>query len=306
MEHHHRESVTFLGVGVEPIPPILVDQLNLPEGFGLVATYVVPGSPAEKAGVKTNDILKSLNDQTLVAPDQLSTLVHSFAEGQNISLTLLRKGQETKLNVKLEKQMPPPMMDERGMGERRARRMPFNLNDPRNRGDNEDDDMDFYSEDDMPNPGHPRRDRAGSPPPPPAPPVRDIIRELRPEMREAIKSARIGTPEQLQEAGKILRKEITILRERDGASRTTRLDVGQARIVVRDNTGELALKVDDGKRMLVAKDPEGKVLFSGPVNTDEERKALPADVRARLEKLEREQMPEPPAPPKPADAPKSE
>ncbi len=307
MERQHREPVTFLGVGVEPVPPVLLDQLNLPEGFGLVATYVVPGSPAEKAGIKANDILKSLNDQQLVAPDQLSTLVRSFAEGQEVSLTVLRKGQDTKVSVKLEKQVPPPMMDERGgPGERRPRRMPFNFNGRRERDNNEDDDMDFYNDEAGPGPDHARRDHAGSPPPPPAPPVREILRELRPEVRDAMRAARAGHPEEFQEAERKLRKEITILRERDGASRTTRLDLGQARIVVRDAAGELVLKVDDGKRLLVAKDTEGKLLFSGPVNTDEERKALPSDVRARLEKLEHEQMPEPPASPKPAEEPKAD
>ena len=39
-------------------------------------------------------------------------------------------------------------------------------------------------------------------------------------------------------------------------------------------------------KSLVAKDAKGESLFSGPVNTPEERKALPPEVRARLEKLE--------------------
>ena len=287
LERRQREPVTFLGVAVAPVPPALADQLNLPEGFGLLASYIVPGSPAEKAGLKTNDVLKSLNDQTLVSPDQLATLVRSFKEGQDVSLTLLRKGHETKLGVKLEKQVPPPMGGGPEMEDRRVRRMPFNFNGPRDREEDDENDMDS---DEGPGPRSPgRRDSAGQPPPPPAPPVREILRELRPEVREIAREARQNAEQ--------LRKEITILRERGGASRTTRLDLGQARIVVKDDTGELSLKVDDGKRTLVAKDPDGKVLFNGPVTTEDERKAVPSDVRARLEKLEHEQMPDVPQPP---------
>lgn len=314
-EAGRREPVTFLGVGVEPVPPVLVDQLNLPEGFGLIVAYVVPGSPADKAGVKTHDILKSLDDQTLVAPDQLSTLVRNIAEGKQVTLTVLHKGQEGKINVKLEKQIPPPMMDER-----RPRRMPFRFDGRRDHDDEDDTAMDFEADDAGPGMDRGRRDHAGSPPPPPAPPVRDILGQLRPELREAMREATDASDRGMREADRQMhlsdgvrdalqkqRKEITILRNRDGASRTTKFDLGQARIVVRDKTGEMTLKVDNADHTLVAKDADGKLLFNGPVNTDEERKAMPPEVRARLEKLEHEQMPDlAPAPPKPADTPKTE
>ncbi len=42
----------------------------------------------------------------------------------------------------------------------------------------------------------------------------------------------------------------------------------------------------DGKKSLVAKDSKGEQLYTGPVTTPEERQALPAAVRVRLEKLE--------------------
>ena len=116
------------------------------------------------------------------------------------------------------------------------------------------------------------------------PPVSEIMRELRPELKQLTQAANQKAVDQLQ-------REITILRERDGASRSTKLDLQDARIVIRDDKGELELKSDGGKRALTAKDPQGKVLFSGPVNTPDERKAVPADVLPRLEKLEKEEMP---------------
>ncbi len=64
------------------------------------------------------------------------------------------------------------------------------------------------------------------------------------------------------------------------------VDVGRSNLVFSDEMGSLELKVTDGKKELVAKDPAGAVLFNGPVNTDEERKAMPEAVRARFEKME--------------------
>ena len=96
-------SGVFLGVEVTPLPTALSDQLDLPEGFGVLVDYVVPDSPAEAAGVKTHDILKTLNDQILTGAEQLAVLVRNFKEGQEVTLVLLRKGQETKLTAKLAK-----------------------------------------------------------------------------------------------------------------------------------------------------------------------------------------------------------
>src|SRR5205814_677084 len=74
---------------------------------GLVVDYVVPDGPAAAAGVQQNDVIKMLNDQILTDPGQLSKLVRSYSEGTNVTLTLLRKGQEQKVTVKLAKKEVP-------------------------------------------------------------------------------------------------------------------------------------------------------------------------------------------------------
>jgi hypothetical protein len=296
----HHEAETFLGVGVEEVPHALTDQLSLPDGFGVLVNFVLPGSSAAAAGVEPDDVLKMLNDQTLVNPEQLSTLVRSVPDGQEVTLTAIRKGKEIKLPVKLKKQDVPEGREHfRGPG-------PAGLE--RGLRDREMDGPDGR-------PGPPERDRqmfesrhaangdgdgedAFVPPGPPPPPVGEIMRELRPQLKQLSERGRqldaegrkLGEDTR-QRAADRLEREITILREQNGASRATKLDLADARIVIRDDKGELALQSDDGKRSLVAKDPQGKVLFSGPVNTPEERKALPADILPRLEKLEKEEMP---------------
>ncbi|MBS0631236.1 MAG: PDZ domain-containing protein [Verrucomicrobia bacterium] len=64
------------------------------------------------------------------------------------------------------------------------------------------------------------------------------------------------------------------------------VNTGDSNMAFSDEQGSLDLKIADGKKTLTAKDPKGAVVFSGPVNTPEERKKLPADVRERLEKIE--------------------
>ena len=92
---------TYLGVDTSQVPTVVSDQLGLAKGFGLVVDYVEPNSPAATAGVQQNDILKMLNDQILIEPSQLRKLLQTFPEGTEVTLTVLRKGQEQKLTAKL-------------------------------------------------------------------------------------------------------------------------------------------------------------------------------------------------------------
>src|SRR6266566_8133238 len=116
--------VTYLGVETSEVPSVLCDQLGIQKGFGLVVDYVVPDGPAAAAGVQQNDIIKMLNDQILTDPGQLSKLVRSYSEGTNVTLTIMRKGKEEKISVKLSKKEVP---QEREFGPGRHRHN-FNFN----------------------------------------------------------------------------------------------------------------------------------------------------------------------------------
>jgi hypothetical protein len=47
----------------------------------------------------------------------------------------------------------------------------------------------------------------------------------------------------------------------------------------------------DGRKLLTVKDPQGKLLFSGPVETKEDLDKMPADVRERYNRLEQNDLP---------------
>src|SRR5262252_391716 len=109
-DHHEKRPkvpVTYLGVDTSQVPTVVSDQLGLAKGFGLVVDYVEPNSPAATAGVQQNDILKMLNDQILIEPSQLRKLLQTFPEGTEVTLTILRKGKEQKVTVKLAKKEVP-------------------------------------------------------------------------------------------------------------------------------------------------------------------------------------------------------
>ena len=94
-------KVAFLGLLATKLSPVVGSQLGLPANLYLSVAMVSPDGPSEKAGLKQYDILKKLDDQILINPEQLVELVRSKKVGQEVSLSILRGGEEKTLKVKL-------------------------------------------------------------------------------------------------------------------------------------------------------------------------------------------------------------
>ncbi len=89
-----------LGTTFAPVPDAVREQLDLPDGVGLLLDSVEPGSPAAAAGLKRFDILTRFNDQIVCNADQLATLIKLRKPGP-VPLTILRGGKERKIQVTL-------------------------------------------------------------------------------------------------------------------------------------------------------------------------------------------------------------
>ena len=74
---------------------------------------------------------------------------------------------------------------------------------------------------------------------------------------------------------------VKIYSKDNGALKSTKIDIGKAQIVFSDDKGEMKIEPVDGKKVLTAKDPQGKLLFSGPVETKEDLDKVPAPLRMR-------------------------
>jgi len=265
--------VTFLGVETSEVPNVVSEQLGLAKGFGLVVDYVVPDGPAAAAGVQQNDILKMLNDQILTEPDQLAKLLRSYSEGTNVTLTVLRKGQEQKITVKLTKKEVP--QHEMGPGRHRHSDFRFGGMDFGDFGMN----GDFKEQ--MENLKEQLGDQKGM--------IHDAVVKAHEEAMRARDQAREQTRRAVEETRRAAGRW-NITTNEDGGLKTTKIDIGKAQIVFSDDKGEMKLETVDGKKLLTAKDPQGKLLFSGPVETKEDLDKIPADVRQRYDKLQEEEL----------------
>ncbi len=105
------EKITFLGVAPGPVSDDLRAQLPLKPGEGIKVNHVAEGSPAASAGIKEHDILLRLDDQILVEPQQLKTLVKMHKPGDEVRIILLRKGEQKELKAVLAETEERPQLE---------------------------------------------------------------------------------------------------------------------------------------------------------------------------------------------------
>ena len=71
-------------------------------GDGLMVHSVVENSPAEKAGIESGDIILEVDGQPVHRRGDVQDIVNSAEEGEEITLLLLRNGQEEEITLKPE------------------------------------------------------------------------------------------------------------------------------------------------------------------------------------------------------------
>jgi len=88
-----------LGIRMERITPVLVEQLGLADGIGIVIVDVIDGSAAAKAGFKPHDVLVEFAGKAVTdAPEDLSRRVNELrGGGEKVDAVVLRKGKKVEM-----------------------------------------------------------------------------------------------------------------------------------------------------------------------------------------------------------------
>jgi len=94
----------YLCVGPEEIahlpPPLDVEALLVTRFNGVGILSVTPGSVAEKAGLKANDVVTAFNGAPIARAADLQSAVSQVAPGNQAIITVRRSGRETELTAR--------------------------------------------------------------------------------------------------------------------------------------------------------------------------------------------------------------
>ena len=93
----------WLGVYIEDISPDLAQKFGIKEG--VLITKVMPDSPAEKAGLKSGDIIVEYNGEKVKNVTDLQLKVINTPPGEVVPVKVIRDGKEVVIKVKIG-QMP--------------------------------------------------------------------------------------------------------------------------------------------------------------------------------------------------------
>ena len=93
---------SWLGVYIQPVEDKVARALDLSNRDGALVSDVVEDSPAEKAGLKTGDVIIEFNGEKIADPSHLKNIVSSTAPGNNSKVLIVRYGDRKTINITLE------------------------------------------------------------------------------------------------------------------------------------------------------------------------------------------------------------
>jgi len=88
-----------LGVVIQPLTPELAKHFGL--YYGVIITQVQKNSPAEKAGIKSGDIIVAVNGKKVEDPNDLQKYITRAGPQAKVRITVIRDGKKIKLTAKL-------------------------------------------------------------------------------------------------------------------------------------------------------------------------------------------------------------
>lgn len=240
----------FLGVVSSEVPDMLAGHLDLKPGEGIIVRSLVPDGPAAKSGIAVNDVITKVAGQPVGSPMEISKQIAGHKPGESISLDLIHKGKPVTLDVTLGIK-PAEMADN----------APHTLD---------------------------QLDLEGLP------------KELAERVKDAI-AGNIGgfdlgggaaqVPPRMEEAMRDLQKRMQgamagagIVLPDDNVAGKVQVQ-GGATIKQMDQQGSVEVKAKDGAKEVTVRDQQGKVTWSGPWDTAQDKAAAPADIRQRVDSL---------------------
>jgi serine protease Do len=96
-------SVTrgWIGVQIQPVTADIAESIGLKKAEGALVAEPQADGPAVKAGIKTGDVIVSVNDQPVKDARDLAKKIGALAPNAKVKLGIIRKGAEQNITVTL-------------------------------------------------------------------------------------------------------------------------------------------------------------------------------------------------------------
>jgi serine protease Do/serine protease DegQ len=99
-----------LGAAAQDLTPDLASAFGIPDQRGAVVTEITPGSPADKAGLRSGDVILSVNGRDIGSAAEMRNVVGLLRVGQTVEIRINRGGKS--MLLKAEVKAPPAVVTE--------------------------------------------------------------------------------------------------------------------------------------------------------------------------------------------------
>jgi serine protease Do len=103
LKDHGSVTRGWLGVGIQDLTPELAEYYGMKDKKGVLVSQVFKGDPAEKAGVKSNDIIIAVDGKPVNTSRELSATIAGLEVGKRTAITVVRNGKEETFYAELAK-----------------------------------------------------------------------------------------------------------------------------------------------------------------------------------------------------------
>ncbi len=91
----------WLGVYTQTVDKDLKEAFDLDAEKGVIIKNVVPNSPADEAGLRQGDVILTIDKISLADADQLTQIIQGHQSGDEIDMTVSRRGKEKQVAITL-------------------------------------------------------------------------------------------------------------------------------------------------------------------------------------------------------------
>jgi serine protease Do len=103
----------WLGVAIQDLTKEMVEYYSLKDRKGVLVAKVFENDPADKAGIKAQDIIISVNGIKIETSRELTSMIASLTVGEKARVTVLRNGKEKTFTVHIAKRDDDKLASER-------------------------------------------------------------------------------------------------------------------------------------------------------------------------------------------------
>ena len=112
--HDGKVTRGYAGMWIQDVTPALADEFKLKAHSGAIVSDVAPKSPAEKAGLKSGDVILEYNGKTVTDSRHLKLAVARTQPGETANLKIVRDGENKTLILKVKELSNPDQVAKNG------------------------------------------------------------------------------------------------------------------------------------------------------------------------------------------------